>query len=665
MSLTIPLAELTGGAVPRVRVEEAGAGGRMVAEFGQRLTRIGDAMETDRLDREAVTIRSRMQRDLGQLSLDMEGIGDPDELDRTWEERSGALRDEVLGAADPRNRARLEANWNELADRHALRIGARAIEARNSAWRVGLEDQAQAYVSSAPGSDAATRQTGRDLLADSVAEGIRDGRLTPEQGADILRKAGQDGERAALMGRLDTDPDGALTALEAGEYAGADPLYVEGAKSVARAKIASREAAAAAEAERAAKERTREIGDRLHAIRDVARDGAASTWEIEFLADPEVRAHPDYAEAEAAVALRTAMPQFALLPPADQRALIAAEEAKTVAEPWELRQRDAMRKGAEASAAKWASDPIAQAGALKLGVPALAEPSGDPGEIAKSLAARRGFGQSLKDRGYTEAPVFFSAEERAALAQAVAPGADPEARAGLAAAFVSAFGKDAPRALAEIGGDGVFAHMGSLASAGGAPGLAAEAFRGQQAMADKLVALPSAAERREWADEALGDVLAGDAPTEARILAAADAIYAARAPRTGDPDRDLYMAAVQAALGQQQTARGAASGGVQELRGAATLLPIGVTAEAVEDALDAGDAADRLRAAGASGGEPLYAGQPLDGSTLGGLRLRAIGNDVYTLYVERRGRRFDVTDSASGRPYVLRMSRFLSPGSGQ
>ena len=661
MSLTIPLAELTGGVAPRIRVE-APQDGAMVADFGQRVARIGDALETDRLDREAVTARSRIQRDLGQLSLDMEGIGDPDALDQAWEERSSALRDDILGSVDPRNRARIETAYDEVADRHALRIGARAIEARNSAWRAGLDDQALAYVSGAAGSDAATRQAGRDQLADSVAEGIRDGRLTAEQGADILRKAGQDGERAALMGRLDTDPDGALTALEAGEYAGADPLYVEGAKSVARAKIASREAAAAAEAERAAKERTREIGDRLHAIRDVARDGAASTWEIEFLADPEVRAHPDYAEAEAAVALRTAMPQFALLPPADQRALIAAEEAKTVAEPWELRQRDAMRKGAEASAAKWASDPIAQAGALKLGVPALADPSGDPGEIAKSLAARRGFGQSLKDRGYTEAPVFFSAEERAALAQAVAPGADPEARAGLAAAFVSAFGKDAPRALAEIGGDGVFAHMGSLASAGGAPGLAAEAFRGQQAMADKLVALPSAAERREWADEALGDVLAGDAPTEARILAAADAIYAARAPRTGDPDRDLYMAAVQAALGQQQTARGAASGGVQELRGAATLLPIGVTAEAVEDALDAGDAADRLRAAGASGGEPLYAGQPIDGSTLGGLRLRAIGNDVYTLYVERRGRRFDVTDSTSGRPYVLRLSRFLGGG---
>ncbi len=664
MSLTIPLAELAGGVAPRTRVE-APQDGAMVADFGQRVARIGDALETDRLDREAVTARSRIQRDLGQLSLDMEGIGDPDALDQAWEERSSALRDDILGSVDPRNRARIETAYDEVADRHALRIGARAIEARNSAWRAGLDDQALAYVSGAAGSDAATRQAGRDQLADSVAEGIRDGRLTAEQGADILRKAGQDGERAALMGRLDTDPDGALAGLEAGEYADADPLYVEGAKSVARAKIASREAAATAEAERAAKERTREIGDRLHSVRDVARDGGVSTWEVEFLADPEVRAHPDYAEAEAAVALRTAMPQFALLPPADQRALIAAEEAKTVAEPWELRQRDAMRKGAEASAAKWASDPIAQAGALKLGVPALAEPSGDPGEFAKSLAARRGFGQSLKDRGYTEAPVFFSAEERAALAQAVAPGADPEARAGLAAAFVSAFGKDAPRALAEIGGDGVFAHMGSLASAGGAPGLAAEAFRGQQAMADKLVALPSAAERREWADEALGDVLAGDAPTEARILAAADAIYAARAPRTGDPDRDLYMAAVQAALGQQQTARGAASGGVKELRGAATLLPIGVTAEAVEDALDAGDAADRLRAAGASGGEPLYAGQPLDGSTLGGLRLRAIGNDVYTLYVERRGRRFDVTDSASGRPYVLRMSRFLSPGSGQ
>ena len=658
MSLTIPLAELAGGAAPRIRVE-AEQGGTAVAEFGARMARIGDAMETDRLDREAVTVRSRMQRDLGQLALEMESVGDPDELDRTWVERLSALRDEVLGAADPRNRARLEANWNELADARSLQIGARAIEARNSAWRAGLDEQAYSYVSTAAGADPKTRQAGRDQLADTVAEGIASGRITPEQGAVILRNAAQDGERAALTGRLDTDPEGALAALEAGEYSGLDPLYAEGAKTVARSSIAQRDAQAQAEAERLAVARAKEIGDRLHAVRDNAREGRVSTHEVDLMSDPEIRDHPDYAEAEAAIAVRAALPQFALLPPTDQQALIAAEAAKAITDPWENRKLEAMRKGAGASAEAWASDAIKQAGALGLNVPELPDPAGDPAEFAKGLAVRRGFALSLRDRGYVKSPRFFSAEEQARLAQATSVAAAPEARAQLAQAFVSAFGKDAPRALAEIKGDDTFAHMGSLASAGGSPGLVAEAFRGQQAIDQKTVALPAAKERREWADEALGDVLAGDALTEGRILRAADAIYAARAPRTGDADREVYMAAVQAAIGQDATARGEPVGGVQEVRGARTMLPIGVSAEAVETALDRDDAADRLRAAGASGGAPLYAGQPLSADMVGGLKLRAVGNDAYALYVERRGRRFDVTDSSSGRPYVVRLSRFV------
>lgn len=658
MSLTIPLAELTGGAAPRIRVE-AEQGGTAVAEFGARMARIGDAMETDRLDREAVMVRSRMQRDLGQLALEMESVGDPDALDRTWVERSSALRDEVLGAADPRNRARLEANWNELADARSLQIGARAIEGRNSAWRAGLDEQAYSYVSTAAGADPRTRQAGRDQLADTVAEGIASGRITPEQGAAILRGAAQDGERAALMGRLDTDPDGALAALEAGEYQGLDPIYAEGAKTVARSKVAQRDAQAQAEAERLAVARAKEIGDRLHAVRDNAREGRVSAHEVDLMSDPEVRNHPDYAEAEAAIAVRAALPQFALLPPVDQQALIAAEAGKAITDSWENRKLDAMRKGAVASAEAWAGDAIKQAGALGFKVPELPDPAGDPAEFARGLAARRGFALSLRDRKFVEAPVFFSAEERAQLAQATGKAADPETRAALAQGFVSAFGKDAPRALAEIGGDEVFAHMGSLASAGGPPGLAAEAFRGQQAIDAKLAALPKAADRRLWADEVLGDVLARDAPTEARILKSADAIYAARAPRSGEPDADAYKAALQAAIGQDATARGEPIGGVQEVRGTRTILPIGVSAAAVEIALDQDDAADRLRAAGASGGDPLYAGQPLSPDMVGGLKLRAVGNDAYALYVERRGRRFDVTDSSSGRPYVVRLSRFV------
>lgn len=587
--ITIPLAEIAGGraASPRVIDPELSSA---VAQFGQRVAQIGDAMETDRLDREMIAARSGMNRDLGQLRQELAAGGDPDGIDRGWTERSAELRQQYIGQADPRNQARLGLAFDELADQNALALGARALDLRQSQRRALLDDQAYTYVSGAAAADPETRGKAYGQLADSVAEAMHAGTISPEAGAQILRNARDDGERAALTGRLASDPDGALTDLEKGTYAGLDPLYVEGAKVQAKAAISAREAAAAKAAEQAADKAQREIGDRLDVVIGNARDGRVTTEEAALLADPEVQENPKFAEAKAAVDLRNAMPQFALLSPRDQAAMIASEKAKTVGTRYDARVLEQMQASAGENAAAWAKDPIGRAQAVLPAKPAeLPDPANAaPADLATALAARRGYATDLARQGYTDAPVYFSAAERASLAAAAGTSADPARRTALAGAFVTAFGRDAPRALREIGADPVFAHMGGLVAAGGNPNFAAEAFRGQQALAAKVVQPLKPELQRAAVQETLGDLV--DQPDEqASIVQAADALYAARA-RGVDPDsnegQQLYTQALQEALGAGVKGRNQAqSGGVQKVRSAPVILPIGITSAEVETGL--------------------------------------------------------------------------------
>lgn len=672
MSLTIPLAEVSPGIrAPRIREatpEHAG----VAAAFGARLAEIGETLEADRLDREIGRVRVDLARDLGEARMRFEAETDPDALETGWAATAAGLREATLMGVDKRNAHRAELMFDEMANGHGLQLGARALDLRQGQYRINLDTLGNTLRGQAGAMDAETRAAGMDAYADALAEAVAAGALDPEEANTRLRGQLDATDRAAALRLLDEAPDDLIARLDAGEFDGLDGVYREGLRSRATSALRADEARATAEANRVEAERARAIGDRLATITGNARDGRLNAWEVELMADPEVQTHPGYAEAEAAVWLRDTLPEFATLPPGEQAARIAAERARPVSERFETRYLSEMEGAHAAGVAAWERDAIAQARAVGLEPPPpLPEDLvGDPGGLAEAFAARRGYGRSLATAGYVPRPQFFSIQERTALAEATDVGADPAARAALAAAFVAGFGPEAVAALAEIGGDEVFAHMGGLAASGGSPALTAAAFNGQQLLAEKLVVLPKAEAIRAAVDDTLGDLFAEDTPLEGQVMRAAEALYAARArgvdPASSNASR-IYEQALQEVLGQSVNARGRKTGGVQRVRGTETLLPMGVEAGQVEAALQT--ARSRLRtsaddlapwaAASASGGAPTYAGNPIDASVAGDVRLRAVGNDLYAPYVERRGERFDLIDDASGGPYVLRLSRFL------
>lgn len=669
--IVIPISETAGGRAAQPKAFENETGG-IVAEFGERMTQVGDALETDRLDREAARSRVDIARELGRARLSFDNASDPDAIDRGWGETAAGLRADLLARADPRNAERLGLAFDELADSHALALGQRAVDLRQGERRAVLADQAYEIVGQAATLDAPTRETLYMQLADAYAQAVDAGTLTAEQAGEGLRAVQDQMGRAAGTRALDADPRALIAAIDAGDYAGADPVWREGLRSRATSAVAAEAARVAAEEKRLATEAAAEIGDRLGNVRDIARAGRVSAFEADLLNDPVVQADPGYPEAAAAVALRDALPDFATLPPADQAAMIEAEQAKPLAEKFELKVLEGMKSAYDAAVAAWEKDPLAQAAALGMEpapLPPLTAPAGD---LTAGLAARRRFGRSLATSGYIERPAFFSAEEREALAAATGPEVDPARRAELAATFARALGSDAPRALAEIEGDELFAHMGSLAAAGGNPAILATAFKGAQALDAKTVELPSEDDRRLWIDEAFGDAI-GDERATGLIMRAADAIYAGRArgvANDGGAAARLYATALQEALGGGVNRRGNATGGVQVFRRQLTPLPVGVTGEQVQTAFeraeeqayaDGAAALDLWRRAGVSGGVPHYAGKPIDADVIGRVRLRAEGPGTYSLFILKGDTPMELTDGPGPEKlYTLNLAALLS-----
>ena len=351
------------------------------------------------------------------------------------------------------------------------------------------------------------------------------------------------------------------------------------------------------QAEKRRKEASKETKNTFDLIIKGAKAGATVAGE-EILNDPAaILDHPELArEAAAFVALRDNMPDFLEMTPDEQAATVAQMAAQEVAEEWQLDIVEAAGKAAKANKKAWEEDPVQRAAEVMKTNPPPPMPEltlDDPEKIVNGLAERREYMNQLREAGYTETKSYLSKTEAEGLQAAMGPDTPPELRAALAGAIVGGFGTDALAVFDEIDADKITMYAGKMMALGGNQALASTILTGQQMLDEGLVRVPPKADRIEEFSTATATAfegVPGSIEAQSEVMATAQAIYAADPSARGmeptsEAAKTLMQGAIQKALGQAKNKRGDMTGGVQEVMGNSTLLPIGVSGKKADEVL--------------------------------------------------------------------------------
>jgi hypothetical protein len=690
MTLTVPRAGVTAGRAPGVQIE-ADETGAAVAQFGARIGQAGMSILNDALDRQATRLQIDMTKALGEARLEFEQMNDPDAIDAGWQQRATELRQRFVTGDErnpmhPRLRERVGLAFDELANRHAMALGARAIEARRNQRAAYWTEYSTEVLTQSRTADPDTRAVLLDQAIRKVDEDLAANLITPFEAAQRKITLREDAANAAAIGLVDSDPASFLDRVDAGEFNDLAPEKIETYRVRAQANIDQAAAATEREAEAAAKERETAIGNRLDTITNIAGKGLVNAEEVDFLSSPEARAHPKFAEAMAAVQLRDEIPGLSTLTPAELEAQLAAERAKPLTAEYQAERVAVLERLVNETRQGWAADGVAYARDKGFRVPEL--PPFDPANPAAfeaGLSERLTFAARATAEGYTESPPIFDDAELTQLKSVAAVSADPAVRAELARSIWRATGGRPDPVARLLEGDAVFSYATGLIGATGSTTLARELFAGQQKIEGKTVNLPAQRDQVIVFDELTAGMFEGQPQVKAQIMAATAALYANGA--TGiNPDetsggawrdgeaRATYEQAMQRVLGAAPDASGNLTiGGVQEIDTGWTLLPPGVSRDRANDALrkiemqlrgaawdpnlrtyvfnelrEGVDPMRGLRAASLTGRAPDLGEEARE--RWGEVRMVAIGDDRYKLVWDGGdGRVLDVPDETGAR----------------
>lgn len=365
----------------------------------------------------------------------------------------------------------------------------------------------------------------------------------------------------------------------------------------------------------------------LKTIFDAAKSGMRAVNEA-ILENPDIQAKfPDlWKKAVGAVTLRDWLPSFRTATPAQMAATVTELKGAAVGDEFQVTVAEAAEKAMTEAITKWRDDPISYAQEV---LPNKPPPLPDmatatPETISSALAARKAYGLKLVEDGYVSTPAFLSDEEAAMLGSLMGRDIEPGARSMLASVIVQGFGDQAGSVFREIKSDDpVTRYGGMLMARGGNATVSATAMRGQQMLDEGLVQAPSKAVSVSAISTDIASAMAqlpNGAMKEADVLAFATAIYASGA-RGIDPAsakaKELMASAVQQALGQENK-RGRVTGGVQEIGGFHTLLPVGVSGEDMIAGIRIGLGAPAQNWPLLSGGKPRVEAVPPDATVWGG-----------------------------------------------
>lgn len=581
--------------------------------------------------------------------------------------------------------------------------------------------------------DAYIRQVTQDAPAE-FREGLRSSisrvairratGLMTERNADIRQRANN--ASAATVDRLSNeyaqllaagDEDGALAArneLDAALAArerlpGASWTPEQSANVVTKAQDAADRLIQDQLADKA-----KEVKTTLNTIIDAAKNGMQAADESILLDEEALALQPELArEAQAFTNLRDGSKDLFQMPPAVFTAAAEQLRSADVQEDWEVDLANAATTAAKENAKAWREDPIQRAFDVMPDTkkpPALEIPvDGDFDKFVTSLERRREYGIGLAENGYTDQPVFLSNKEVDAVSMMFGADIPAELKAGAAAAIVEGMGPDAIKVFDTLKVDTVTQFAGKMLSIGGDQAVVMEAMQGQEMLDAGNVTAPKESSFREVMGDEFQQAFAGiqgSADAQGEVLSFARAIFAAN--KAGDmeanAEKDAMKTAVQRALGQSTSPRGEVTGGIQDILGFQTLLPVGVSGKDANQVLHialtgdmdwgadpaskvanwlmdrgsdlfrlvTGEDKDPLQekindawvqasrrpgpdGEGRLGSVPMWNGKPLDPSVVGEtLRFVAVGGNTYRMQIGQ----YDVQD-ANGNVYFFDLAKLM------
>ena len=704
MALTVPKAGIIAGRAPDMasaRVPQSNLGGVM-SDFGARMAEVGIQLNNERLDREMTRLKTGMTQDLGNLRLQVEDMGDPDQAGKAWDSGVAQIRstymdgqnDDGSPKVDPALRSDFGLAYDDLAASHGLAIGGRLLSLRRDQRNAQYYDYSNTVVQQAAAADPGTQGTLFGELDSTIDKAVARGDMTAEQGARAKHEARQTTDNTTAIDMLQNNPGGLIDQLSAGGLSNLDPETRERYRVSALSEIQRRDAAARKQAEVDDRELSTRVGQRLDDVADLADRGLKSAdgiWihsqQVQDLAARNPAIAEKLGRAQAASDLLRDRPGIQQATPDQLNAMIAEERARPHAQPYEAKRVELLQDAHDKAVTGWTSDPIGYAGKIGINVPGV--DFTDVANLPSAIAARTTFGGWLHDQGYTrDAAAPLTKDEQIQLGKTLDAVQDPTERAALAgkiAASVSQRGGkiDDIQAFSTKGPMGWVAPgiaFGSLS-----PALGGEILRGQAAIDAGNLILPPVADRLGPTFTMLNDMFAGIPGGEERerqVIGAADALYAARR-RTANPksaiDDDIYKQALHEVMGGSGTyGTSSQRGGVQNVKGRKTFLDEGVRARDVETAIaaltrdmNAGakgphniDTAPRVAHANqaiaglSNGAEPGINGKPLSRADWQNATFEQIRPDEYAIILPYGGG-VQVTDM-HGAPYTFKMSRLLS-----
>lgn len=637
MALIIPEAQTPFqiAAQPRLNpnAPNIGDGVAMLGDVGVEIISQKKKAETDRMVREA---RLTAIEGLDELRFKYETDTNLEGLTDRWETEARAVA-EGVGANLP---AYLRKDFS-LSMREMVGPQTSAIRRREYALFQDREGAAlnadlrrfEKAAANAPTDDArsAVYAEAGAVIGAAVDSGI----LSAVQADAMMADLPANTEQIAALGMIENDPQGYLEMADEGAFANLPPATAAEYKRAATRNMVAEDVRATRQAELDAKVAERQLADETDTAISIIESGLKYDALPELLDRTKGTASGD--RLRGALDVTETAGNFALLPPTDQDAQIAALEAAATGNPSDVAKINRLRTLRENTAKSLADDALAHVRDRRI-IDIEPVDIADPASVRKRIAqAESVYSTYTPD---AQAIRYFDKAE-AEQYTAILNGPDVDRSMAVLTAITNNYGDRAGAAFAQLGAtDPTLQLAGALVTETGQIAASRTLLQGRAMKAKGEGAAVSAEVRREIAAELAPLYPPADRGRLQTLIAAAEAHYAASGIGIADPKSaeaaEAMRASVQA-VAAGTTQGGVQYGGIQEVNGKPAVLPPNLTAGKIEEALTYFDATAWTRAS-ATGNPPLWGKKPVhefQPENREDLTVLSLGQGLYALGYQR------------------------------